>query len=59
MEPSLHKELEEILNKAWAENVDINQWLCYDGQMVKTVSRFAAGLMRYNPLKPITHGERP
>lgn len=34
--------LEEILNKAWTENVDINQWLRYDQeQMVQTTSEFA------------------
>ncbi|CAN0213023.1 unnamed protein product, partial [Ectocarpus sp. 12 AP-2014] len=33
--------LEEILNSAWAENVDINQWLAYDEQMVKSVSTFS------------------
>lgn len=24
------RELEEILNRAWSENVEVGQWLCYD-----------------------------
>ncbi|CAB1112216.1 unnamed protein product [Ectocarpus sp. CCAP 1310/34] len=50
------RELEDILNNAWTENMDFNQWLCYDEQMVKTVSTFAHYLMRHSPKKPITHG---
>ena len=38
--------------------MDFNQWLCYDEQMVKTVSRYAHFLMRHQPKKPITHGTR-
>ncbi|CAB1115123.1 unnamed protein product [Ectocarpus sp. CCAP 1310/34] len=49
-------ELEDILNTAWTENMDFNQWLCYDEQMVKTVSRYAHFLIRHQPKKPITHG---
>lgn len=46
------------MNTAWTENMDFNQWLCYDEQMVKTVSRYAHFLMRHQPKKPITHGTR-
>lgn len=45
------------MNKAWAENVDVNQWLSYDEQMVKTVSKFAKYLGRFNKDKPISNGE--
>ena len=52
------RELEDILNRAWSENVELGQWLCYDEQMIKTVSTFASGLSHYNPMKPITRGEK-
>lgn len=37
--------------------MDINQWLAYDEQIVKSVSTFFKFLQRFNPLKSITHGE--
>ncbi|CAB1104775.1 unnamed protein product [Ectocarpus sp. CCAP 1310/34] len=48
------RDLEKILNRAWY--VDLGQWMCYDEQMVKTVSTFSKGLAHFNPAKPITHG---
>lgn len=54
---ALLRELEDILNNAWAENVDVNQWLCYDEQMVKTVATYAKKVSHYNPMKPISQGE--
>ncbi|CAN0055524.1 unnamed protein product [Pylaiella littoralis] len=48
--------LEEILNKVWTDNVDINQWLRYDEEnLVETTSAFADDLTSsYGP--PITNG---
>lgn len=51
------RELEEILNTAWASNVECDQWLSYDEQMVKTVSTYASKVSHSNPAKPIKHGE--
>lgn len=53
----MFRELEEILNSAWSGNVDVNQWLCYNEQMVKTVATYAKRLSHYNPAKPISQGE--
>ncbi|CAB1110363.1 unnamed protein product [Ectocarpus sp. CCAP 1310/34] len=36
------RELEEILNTAWAANVECDNWLSYDEQMIKTVSNYSS-----------------
>ncbi|CAB1112975.1 unnamed protein product [Ectocarpus sp. CCAP 1310/34] len=49
-------ELEEILNTAWAANVECDNWLSYDEQMIKTVSKYSSKVSFYCPAKPIKHG---
>ncbi|CAB1109536.1 unnamed protein product [Ectocarpus sp. CCAP 1310/34] len=51
------RELEEILNTAWAANVECDNWLSYDEQMIKTVSKYSSKVSFYCPAKPIKHGE--
>lgn len=37
--------------------MDVGAWISYDEQMVKSTARAMFALMRYNPQKPIKHGE--
>lgn len=46
------------MNKAWSENMDLGQWICYDEQMVKCLSTYAHYLQRFNKDKPIKSGEQ-
>eukprot|EP00752_Nemacystus_decipiens_P016861 g15093.t1 len=50
------RELEEILNTAWASNVECDQWLSYDEQMIKTTSTYSSRVSFFCPAKPIKHG---
>ncbi|CAN0423419.1 unnamed protein product, partial [Pylaiella littoralis] len=51
------RKFEEALNLAWSKLADPGAWLSYDEQMVKCTSRSMFFIMRYNPKKPIKHGE--
>ena len=35
----------------------VGKWVSFDEQMVKCTALFSRGIQRYNPLKPIKHGE--
>ena len=35
----------------------VGKWISFDEQMVKSTALFSRSIQRYNPLKPIKHGE--
>lgn len=51
------RKFEEALNRVWSKLADPGAWLSYDEQMVKSTARANFFIMRFNPKKPIKHGE--
>ena len=35
----------------------VGKWISFDEQMVKSTALFSRSIQRYNPFKPIKHGE--
>ena len=51
------REFEDLLNNVWCTIVTPGAWLSFDEQMIKSTAAAMRGILRFNPLKPIKHGE--
>ena len=51
------REFEDLLNTAWSTIVTPGAWLSFNEQMIKSTAVAMRGILRFNPLKPIKHGE--
>ena len=51
------RDFEDLLNNVWSTIVTPGAWLSFDEQMIKSTAVAMRGILRFNPLKPIKHGE--